>query len=97
MPKPTRQTFNLGDRVEWTSQAGGYAKTKQGIVDAVVLPGERPDRDRYAALYKGPGAGFGRNEESYVVLVGTRPFWPRTRALRHASEAAANPAPMKAS
>lgn len=30
--------MNIGDKVRWTSQAGGSTKTKEGVVHAVVPP-----------------------------------------------------------
>ena len=76
--------FKEGDLVEWTSQAGGFTKTKIGKVIEVVPKGAEPKtklRDR----------GYGRSEESYVVL-GHRKgieekdeaYWPRVGLLRPA-------------
>ena len=30
--------FNVGDAIEWTSQAGGFTKTKTGQVKAILKP-----------------------------------------------------------
>lgn len=77
-----RDGFKPGDVVEWSSQAAGIAKTKRGVVAEVLRPDARPSRERFPQLYTGSGVGFGRPDVSYVVLVGTRPYWPRTAALR---------------
>lgn len=80
--------FEVGDVVHWTSQAQGVSKTKQGVVQAIVPAGQRPDPTLFADLYKGPGAGWGRATVSYVIRVGrSRHFWPHAKLLR------AGPAP----
>lgn len=76
----------LGKTVEWTSQSGGHTKTKTGTVAEVVRAGDRPNRMRFPDLYKGPGCGIGRSEESYVVAVqvgkrSVKHYWPRTGQL----------------
>lgn len=74
--------FAVGDTVAWTSQAGGYAKTKVGVVVAVVPAGEYPSREDYASLYRNAGVGMPRDHESYVVRVkGGGVYWPRAKAL----------------
>lgn len=79
--------FKVGDRVSWTSQAGGYSKTKTGSVAAVVRPGEYPDRAQFLSLYRGAGVGIARDHESYVVTVkGAGVYWPRVKALNAASD-----------
>lgn len=79
--------FKVGDAVEWTSQAGGFARTKRGEVIEVVPPGRDPTtkiRDR----------GMYRDHESYVVravALGRRSgdrratYWPRASSLRSAA------------
>ena len=74
--------FKVGDMVEWSSQAGSYRKAKRGVVAEVVAVGKRPNPERFWQLHKHSGCGFGRNHESYVVLVGKRPYWPRVSQLR---------------
>jgi hypothetical protein len=76
----------LGKTVEWTSQSGGYSKTKTGTVVQVVPAKGYPDRERFPDLYKGPGVGLCRKVESYVVAVKTgkaavRHYWPRPNGL----------------
>jgi len=70
--------FRVGDEVEWTSQAGGYRKTKRGVVMAVVPPGGLPRlQDFRAETY------IGRGHESYIVHVkGIGRYWPRVKQLR---------------
>jgi hypothetical protein len=68
--------FAVGDAVTWISQAQGNTKRKDGIVVAYVAPGERPDRVAFPDLYTGPGCGWGRDGESYVVAVGRKHYWP---------------------
>ena len=74
--------FKVGDSVEWSSQAQGSTKTKRGVVSEVVKAGDRPSRMLFPTLYKNAGCGYGRDHESYVVLVGKKPYWPRAAALR---------------
>lgn len=76
-------SLQVGDQVEWTSQAGGYEVHKQGEVICVIPPGQRPDRDAFPALWKKPGPGSPREHKSYVVRVpGRGVYWPRVSALR---------------
>ena len=75
--------FKLGDAVKWSSQAQGHTKEKTGVIVEVVEAGQRPDRVRFPDLYKGPGVGFGRQDASYVVLVGKRKhYWPLASKLQ---------------
>jgi hypothetical protein len=76
-------SFKIGDRVKWTSQAGGYAAEKTGTVVAVIPVGRRfgllkylrpLNLDEARACYNtGPidGAGLARDHESYLVEVKT--------------------------
>lgn len=73
-------TFSVGDKVRWSSQSQGFTKEKVGMVAQVVAAGQKPDTKFYQ-LYKGPGVGGYRDHESYVVTVGTRPYWPRANKL----------------
>ncbi len=76
------QTFKVGDQVSWSSQSGGYVKSKSGTVAEVVPAKRSPSRELFDALYKGAGVGLPRDHQSYVVMVGSRPYWPRALALR---------------
>ena len=83
--------YKLGDRVTWTSQAHGSAKTKTGTVVEVVPKGGRPSRGKFPSLYKDAGVGFSRAHESYVVSVpnkrsGVKIYWPIVKNLRHAED-----------
>ena len=75
--------FYVGDIVKWTSQAGSYSKTKIGLIAAIALAGDQPDKNKFPQLHRGMGCGFGRKHESYVVLVGKKPYWPVVSLLKH--------------
>ena len=79
--------FRIGDGVQWTSQANGSTRTKQGVVAEVVPAAHKPDRVRFSRLYKHSGCGCARDHESYVVMVGNKPYWPRANVLRPAAGA----------
>jgi tRNA(Ile2) C34 agmatinyltransferase TiaS len=74
--------FKDGELVKWSSQAAGCSKEKTGKIAQVVAAGQLPDRDRFLHLYKSSGVGIARNHESYVVMVGMRPYWPRVTHLK---------------
>jgi hypothetical protein len=75
--------FKVGDRVEWTSQAGGCTRTKAGEVLVVLSPGET-----VGPMSKNRNPGMPRDHESYLVRVkGKGVYWPRVSALRPAAEA----------
>ena len=92
--------FKVGDRVQWTSQAGGNHKTKVGVVLAVVAPGHRSSEKACEFIHKltrtgthrsAYGGGFDRDHESYVVEVvvgGPRAkkalYWPVVSKLQPA-------------
>jgi hypothetical protein len=80
------ETFKVGDRVYWDSQAGGTWRRKTGEVLEVVPPRAQP-----SAPLREPG--FWRSEISYVVrATPDRPggraqnYWPRASALRRREE-----------
>jgi hypothetical protein len=79
MPKSNKFAPSLHDSVTWTSQAGGFATTKVGIVIEIVPEGCAP------TLYATTSS---RGHASYVVAVprprGMRPkiYWPATSKLR---------------
>jgi hypothetical protein len=77
-------TFKVGDRVEWTSQAAGIARTKIGAVIEVVPPNGDP-KSKLREM------GWSRDHESYVVRAVAQgrtsnaraaTYWPRVSALR---------------
>jgi len=73
----------IGDTVEWTSQSGGYTKTKKGEVVQVVQAGHAP----WPGQLKVGGVGFGgsRKHESYLVRVGNKAYWPIASKLKIAT------------
>jgi hypothetical protein len=77
----TESSFIVGDKVSWTSQAGGFSKKKEGIVAEVVPAGSYPNREKFLSLYKSQGIGTSRKMESYVVIVGNQPYWPIVKNL----------------
>jgi hypothetical protein len=81
------QGFELGDKVYWTSQAGGNTKRKEGVVVEVLSLGRIPDNQRFHKLLQ--GCGSGRNHQSYVVEVMAgaknnipKHYWPVVSCLR---------------
>ena len=80
-------TFSVGQIVTWTSQSQGYTKTKTGVIEQVVKPGEYPDRERFLPLYRGAGVGMARDHVSYVVRADKRIYWPRAFRLQLADDA----------
>lgn len=70
-------SFEIGDIVRWESQASGWWKVKEGLVVEVVPPGHNPE---YRTALD--GAGLPRPKVSYVIKVGNRFYWPRTRHLQ---------------
>lgn len=80
--------------VQWESEAGGYRKTKQGRILAVVAPGDPDPRATWGEHF--PSADWqhikrttGRRKESYLVGVwdiwnGGRyiMYWPRVSHLQ---------------
>lgn len=74
--------FKLGDKVKWTSSAGGVTRTKLGEVIEVVAP-RMPPQEKVTDM------GRPRPHESYVVRAvaqGTethtrRVYWPRVVTL----------------
>lgn len=86
--------MKVGDRVEWSSQAGGYKKKKTGEIIMVVNPGINARKvllkDRKFGKLKRMFDGWPRNHESYLVKVipGTTGnaspvvYWPRVKGLK---------------
>jgi hypothetical protein len=72
--------MKVGDKVRWSSQAGGYTKSKEGVVAQVVPAGSLPDRS-FTHLHRVGGIGMARKAESYVVKVGNKPYWPLANKL----------------
>ena len=66
----------IGDVVVWTSQSRGYVRTKRGTILAVIPANKRPSKYDFPELHKGAGIGAARNHTSYVVIVGSKLYWP---------------------
>ena len=77
-----RHEFKVGDKVAWTSQAAGVARTKIGEIVEVVPAHHRPQA-------KMKGLGMPRDHESYVVRAvamrnsnrSSKLYWPRANKL----------------
>jgi hypothetical protein len=69
--KVKRETFKVGDKVCWSSQAGSYWKKKEGVVIRVVGAGEPCNctGDEMAEFDTTAVGCFSRDHESYVVSV----------------------------
>jgi hypothetical protein len=78
-------SFQVGDVVEWTSQAGGYKKTRRGKI-MFLVPGGRHPRTIVSPECVPAGTKYTspRKEDSYLVLVGNklRYYWPRVKHLK---------------
>jgi len=76
--------FGVGDKVTWSSQAGGSVKVKVGVVEVILQPGRMPTSLQIS------GCGNPRNHESYLVLVPNKSgrgvgkkYWPLVSKLRY--------------
>lgn len=89
MSKQNPETFQIGDTVTWTSQAGGKSKTKKGIVLYVIPPAIVPKNHVTAGgwNWKRVGVTF-RDHESYLIQVGKskRLYWPLVKYLEKVPE-----------
>lgn len=77
------KTFQIGDTVTWTSQAGGNAKTKTGEIVAVVPAACEPRNCINGRWnFRRIAVGF-RKHESYLIQVGDdkRLYWPLVKYL----------------
>ena len=84
-----KRAFDIGDTVSWSSQAGGHAKKKVGVVVAIVAAGQYPSREDFPSLHRSAGVGMHRDHPSYVVRVkGAGLYWPRAKTLNLATQAA---------
>jgi hypothetical protein len=93
MPEEIK-TFQPGDTITWTSQAGGKSKTKTGKVIA-VLPANKSVAQFYREggivgdfqLTRIPIIISSRNHESYLIQVGKskRLYWPLVKYLNAAT------------
>jgi len=85
-PTPVLKTgpFKVGDKVVWTSQAGGHEKTKTGTVKAVVPAWEFPRVHTPDGFSLRTDSNFGLPHESYLVQVGRSKslYWPLAKKLK---------------
>lgn len=87
MTIPTK-TFEVGDRVRWTSQAGGNTKSKEGVIVQALEQNEsvRDDVLKMGTMQFDQRVS-GRKQRSYIVLVSngsTRMkglYWPLVSGL----------------
>lgn len=76
------QFFKKGDRVRWSSQAGGVEKTKEGEVVYVLGEGKNIGRSVPVEMFPhGTALYSARRHESYVVKVGSKFYWPLVKYL----------------
>ena len=70
--------MEIGDTVSWTSQAGGFSKTKTGVIVEAIPPHYSPDaKYNLHTISK-------RSSTSYVVKVGNKYYWPHRSKLQAA-------------
>ena len=94
------QILEVGDRVEWSSQAGGYYKKKEGKVILIVPGGVPPHRVMFENIVTAKFVTSAidsrtcvRKEVSYVVEVAAkgsgRPhlYWPVVSNLKKIDDA----------
>jgi hypothetical protein len=86
--------FNIGDKVQWASQAQGTMLTKMGTIIVIVNRHKRPPLGKYAKTHIWRyGGGSSRPEVSYLVEVKRfhkktgkeiKPllYWPKVKDLR---------------
>lgn len=78
------QTFKVGDRVVWESQAAGHSKKKEGVVFKIV-PALEFARDYFADGFRTEQEpGKPRNHRSYLIQIGKSKilYWPLVSRLR---------------
>ena len=72
--------LSVGDKVEWTSQASGYVRTKSGTVREVVPAGVMPTLGGRRIL-RGR-SHIPRQTKSYVVQSAGKWYWPLAHYLK---------------
>jgi Iap family predicted aminopeptidase len=84
-------SFQVGDTVTWTSQAGGHSKTKVGEVVNIVPKGSQLSWRgvQFKDTHRFRHGGGPRNHESYLVSVPAKTskgkptlYWPVVKNLR---------------
>lgn len=74
-----------GDRVIWTLRANGRTILKEGVVQAIIPAGQRPDPALFPTLRVRATRGFGRATPSYIVRDAQGAlFWPIATHLQAA-------------
>lgn len=73
---PANNRFVIGDEVEWVVHSKSNLYAKRGVVTVVVPAG------RNVHCYGIRNPGLPRSDESYIVSVDGKPFWPVTKLLR---------------
>lgn len=90
------EKLQVGDWVQWTSQAGGRGTVKTGVIVRVIPPYEPPSKETFERVAEEHGAGtrkwggakLSRPRTSYYVMVSTpgsgkmaQIYWPDARRL----------------
>ncbi len=82
--------YNIGEIVEWKSQANGSVKLKRGEIVEIITPGRSCNLVWLAKKHNAKsayGGGIVRDHESYAVLVPGKKdrkptlYWPRVSKL----------------
>ncbi len=80
--------MKIGDKVRWTSQAGGHEKVKEGEIIRVIPPYGDVLNYMFEGSNSAYGGGYRRDQESYLVRVkgeGKRKatiYWPIVKKLQ---------------
>jgi hypothetical protein len=84
-------SFEIGDKIEWESQAGGKTTRKRGEIRYVIEDYEYVSSKNYP-LHRTMFDSGRRKHKSYLVSVPStgrgkyKLYWPRVSALRKAKE-----------
>ena len=82
--------FQVGNKVQWSSQAAGHIKVKEGIVARIVpvdvVPQNMINGSELEHISR-QFDGMARNHESYLVVVtgpkgGKNLYWPRVSSIK---------------
>ncbi len=90
-----RSQFVVGNRVTWSSQAGGYVRRKTGYIIENVPPYQSP-------IQRIRGQGKPRDHESYIVRVDGKTekahpkfYWPVVSVLKRAKSSGGLESPIE--
>jgi hypothetical protein len=78
--------FDVGQKVKWTSQSGGYVKKKEGVVVFIIPSGKIPYDFIRGTTFSGDKLSTNpRAHQSYLVQIGRSMilYWPRVCHLKH--------------